>query len=244
MYATKQAHLIKAQIPDAHVTVLYMDLRAFGKGYEEFYDRVRSEGVVFRRAIGSEIYRKSDGDSLIVRTEDTFLGKTIELEADLVVLSSGLVPAEGSDYIAKLLKLSRSSDGFLMEGHPKLRPVDTNTDGVFLAGCCQGPKDIPDTVAQAKAAAASAIIPMVRGKVDVEPIVANLDEDLCAGCRLCESVCDYQAISFDEIKRIVFINTTLCKGCGSCSATCPAGAISLHHFTNEQIFAQLSALVE
>jgi len=242
MYAIKQAHLVKEKIPDALVTILYMDLRAFGKGYEEFYDRVRSEGVVFRRANGSEIYRK--GDCLVVRTEDTLLGKVIEVEADLVVLSAGLEPSKGSESVANLLKLARSPDGFFMEGHPKLRPVDTVIDGVFLAGCCQGPKDIPDTVAQAKAAAASAIIPMVKGKVLIEPIVSQLDEDLCAGCRLCESVCDYQVITYDETKGIVEINKTLCKGCGSCSVACPAGAITIAHFTNKQVFAQISAFME
>ena len=242
MYAIKQAHLVKEKIPDALVTILYMDLRAFGKGYEEFYDRVRSEGVVFRRANGSEIYRK--GDCLVVRTEDTLLGKVIEVEADLVVLSAGLEPSKGSESVANLLKLARSPDGFFMEGHPKLRPVDTVIDGVFLAGCCQGPKDIPDTVAQAKAAAASAIIPMVKGKVLIEPIVSQLDEDLCAGCRLCESVCDYQAITYDETKGIVEINKMLCKGCGSCSVACPAGAITIAHFTNKQVFAQISAFME
>ena len=240
MYAVKQAHLIKENIPDAEVTILYIDIRAFGKGYEEFYDRVRSEGVIFRRAIGSEIYRKGDG--LAVRTEDTFLGKIIEIETDLVVLSTGLEPGTGAENIAKLLKLSRSPDGFLMEAHPKLRPVDTAIEGVFLAGCCQGPKDIPDTVAQAKAAASSAIIPMARGKVFVEPIYAQVNEDLCASCRICESVCDFKAVQFDNEKGVMTVNIALCKGCGTCGATCPTGAITIQHFSDQQIYAQLSSL--
>ena len=242
MYATKQAHLVKEKIPDAQVTVLYMDLRAFGKGYEEFYDRVRAEGVLFRRANGSEIYKKGEG--LVVRTEDTLLGKTVEVEADLVVLSAGLESGAGSQAIAKLLKLSRSPDGFLMEAHPKLRPVDTATDGVYLAGCCQSPKDIPDTVAQAKAAAASAIIPMVRGKVFVEPINARVDEDVCCGCRVCESMCEYKATVFDEEKGVMTVNAALCKGCGSCGGACPTGAMSIIHYTDGQIFAQLESLTE
>ncbi|MFH1940731.1 MAG: 4Fe-4S dicluster domain-containing protein [bacterium] len=242
MYATKQAHLVKEKIPDAQVTVLYMDMRAFGKGFEEFYDRVRAEGVIFRRANGSEIYRKGEG--LVVRTEDTLLGKTVEVEADLVVLSAGLEPGAGSVAIAKLLKLSRSTDGFLMEAHPKLRPVDTATDGVYLAGCCQSPKDIPDTVAQAKAAAASAIIPMVRGKVFVEPINARVDEDVCCGCRVCESMCEYKATVFDEEKGVMTVNAALCKGCGSCGGACPTGAMSIIHYTDGQIFAQLESLTE
>jgi heterodisulfide reductase subunit A len=240
MYAIKQAHLIKEKSPDSHVTVLYMDLRCFGKGFEEFYDRVRAEGVVFRRAIGSEIYRKGEG--LAVRCEDTFLGRTVELEADLVVLSIGLEPGTGSEDAARILKLSRSADGFLMEAHPKLRPVDTATDGIYLAGCCQGPKDIPDTVAQAKAAASSALIPLVRGKVFVEPISAQVNEDLCCGCRLCETMCEYKATVFDEEKGVMTVNAALCKGCGSCGGACPAGAITIKHYTDAQIFAQLESL--
>jgi len=240
MYAIKQAHLIKEKIPDASVTILYMDLRCFGKGYEEFYDRVLFEGIIFRRAIGSEIYKKGDG--LTVRTEDTFLGKTVEVDADLVVLSVGMEIGEGSKQIADLLKLSSSTDEFLMEAHPKLRPVDTATDGIFLAGCCQSPKDIPDTVAQAKAAAASAVIPLSRGKVYVEPIVAVVNSVLCAGCRICESVCEYKAPEFDEENGIVEINTALCKGCGSCASACPSSAITAQHFTDAQILAQLHSL--
>jgi heterodisulfide reductase subunit A len=240
MYAIKQAHLVKEKIPDAHVTVLYMDLRCFGKGFEEFYDRVRSEGVIFRRAIGSEIYKKGEG--LAVRAEDTFLGKTVELETDLVVLSAGLEPGSGVYDMAMLLKLSRSPDGFLMEAHPKLRPVDTATDGVFLAGCCQGPKDIPDTVAQAKAAASSAITILVKGSVIVEPLTAQVKERICSGCRVCESVCESKAAVFDPVKRIMTINSVLCKGCGSCSAACPSGAITVAHFTDMQIFAQLESI--
>ena len=242
MYAIKQAHLVKEKIPDAQVTILYMDLRCFGKGFEEFYDRVRSEGVIFRRAIGSEIYRKGEG--LVVRTEDTFLGKTIEQDADLIVLSAGLEPGPEAEGIAKLLKLSRSPDGFLMEAHPKLRPVDTATDGIFVAGCCQGPKDIPDTVAQAKAAAASAIVPLVRGKVYVEPISATVDEDVCCGCRVCETMCEYKATVFDEDKGVMTVNSALCKGCGSCGGACPTGAITIKHYTDNQIFAQLRSLTE
>ena len=240
MYAVKQAHLVKEKIPDAQVTILYMDIRAFGKGFEEFYDRTRAEGVIFRRAIGSEIYRKGEG--LVVRTEDTFLGKTVEVDADLVVLSSGLEPGNDTADLAKLLKLSRSADGFLMEAHPKLRPVDTATDGVYLAGCCQAPKDIPDTVAQAKAAAASAIIPMAKGKVFVEPIVAEVDDEVCCGCRICETMCAYKATEFDSEKGVMSVNAALCKGCGACGGACPTGAMKIHHYTDEQIYAQIDSL--
>ena len=156
MYTAKQAHLVKEKIPDAEVTVLYIDVRAFGKGFEEFYDRVRGEGVIYRRGSPSEIYKK--GERLIVRAEDTLLGEPLQLEADLVVLATGIAPRGDAQGLATLLRLSSSPDGFFREAHPKLKPVETEREGVYLAGCCQGPKDIPDGVAQAKAAASSAII--------------------------------------------------------------------------------------
>ena len=131
-----------------------------------------------------------------------------------------------------------------MEAHPKLRPVDTATDGVYLAGCCQGPKDIPDTVAQAKAAAASALILMVQGKVYTEPISSQVNEEVCCGCRICEAVCDYKAVTFDSEKKTMTVNAALCKGCGSCSVACPTGAIAIQHYTDNQILAQIQYLSE
>ena len=156
MYTAKQAHLVKEKLPKANVTVFYMDVRAFGKGFEEFYDRVKREGVMYRRGSVSEIYKR--GDRVVVRAEDTILGEPLEMEADMVVLATGVVPRADVEDVAGLLDLERSPDGFFAEAHPKMRPVDTARDGVYLAGCCQGPKDIPDTVAQAKAAASSAIV--------------------------------------------------------------------------------------
>ncbi|MFH1690278.1 MAG: CoB--CoM heterodisulfide reductase iron-sulfur subunit A family protein [Candidatus Eisenbacteria bacterium] len=241
MFTAKQAHLIREKLPDANITVFYMDVRAFGKGYEEFYDRVRGENVVYRRGSVSEIYKR--GDRVVVRGEDTLIGEAMEVEADLVVLAAGLTASEHTDSIAKILKLSKSSDRFLMEAHPKLRPVDTATDGVFLAGCCQGPKDIPDTVSQAKAAASSAIIPMSRGTVRIEAISAVVDEDRCSGCRICVSVCPYGAISYDEKDKVSRVNEALCKGCGTCGAACPSGAMSTSHFTSGQMRAQVLALI-
>jgi heterodisulfide reductase subunit A len=241
MYTAKQAHLIREKLPKAAITVFYMDIRAFGKGYEEFYDRVRKENVTYRRGSVSEIYRR--GDRLVVRAEDTLLGEPMEVEADLVVLASGLTPRAETQEIVKLLKLSRSADGFLMEAHPKLRPVDTAVDGVFLAGCCQGPKDIPDVVAQAKAAAASAIGPMARGSVVAEALTAVVDEDLCSGCRMCVSVCPYGAIAYDEKADVSKVNEALCKGCGTCAAACPSGSITTSHYTSDQLLAQVVALI-
>jgi len=160
MYTAKHAHLVRDKLPNARITVSYMDVRAFGKGYEEFYDRVKQERVLYRRGEPSEVYRR--GDKLVVLAEDTTLGQPIEVEADLVVLATAAVPRSDVSETAALLELERSPDGFFQEAHPKLRPVDTATDGLFLAGCCQGPKDIPDTVAQAKAAASSALRVLVQ----------------------------------------------------------------------------------
>lgn len=162
MYTAKHAHLVREKLPDARVTVFYTDVRAYGKGFEQFYDRVREERVVYRRGNASEIYKR--GDRLVVRAEDTLLGEAVEVEADLVVLAAGLVPRNDAQATAELLRLSHSDDGFFQEAHPKLRPIDTEVEGIFLAGCCQGPKDIPDAVAQGKAAASSAIVIMSQGK--------------------------------------------------------------------------------
>ena len=241
MYTAKQAYLVKEQIPDANVTIFYMDVRAFGKGFEEFYDRVRMEGIRYRRGNASEIYRK--GKRLVVRAEDTLLSETLEVEADLVVLAVGMVPRHDVKDVASLLKLSRSPDGFFLEAHPKLRPIDTTTDGVFLAGTCQGPKDIADTVAQAKAAASSALIPLSRGRVKVESIVSVVNQEICSGCGICEELCAYGALSLHPWKGVMTINEVLCKGCGACAAACPSGAITLSHFTHDQILAQLETLV-
>ncbi len=241
MYAIKNARLYKEKHPEAEIFIFYMDIRAFGKGYEEFYKRAQDEyGIKFIRGKPAEIKEDPKTKNLIVRVENTLLGKTIEFEFDLVVLSVGLEPGEDADKIAKLFKLSRSADGFFLEAHPKLKPVDTHTEGVFLAGCCQGPKDIPDSVAQGSAAAARAAIPMSKGEVEVEPIVAYVNEELCIGCRLCERTCDFGAVTIENRKAKV--NPALCKGCGACAGACPTGAMQVRHFKDEQIFAMIEAL--
>jgi len=242
MFIIKQAHLVKDKLPGCNVTSYYMDIRAYGKGFEEFYDRVRSEGVLFKRGKPSEVFRKKD--RLVVRVEDTLLGRIIEHETDLVVLGVGLEPSAGQKELAQKLKLSLSSDRFLLEAHPKLRPVETNAEGVFLAGCCQGPKDIPDTVAQAKGAAGSAIALLNKGKVRIEPIVAEVTEEACSGCHVCESLCPYSALVFDTARGVMTVNQALCKGCGVCPSACPSGAIVMRHFTTRQVEAQLDALLE
>jgi heterodisulfide reductase subunit A len=160
MAVAKQAHLAHDRLPGAQITVFYMDVRAFGKGFEEFYDRVRGEGITYRRGNPSEIIRR--GDKVVVRAEDTLLGEPVEVEADLVVLAVGMLPRLDAGSVAEMLHLSRSDDGFFLEEHPKLRPVESGIAGIYLAGCCQGPKDIPDTVAHAKAAASAAMISLAR----------------------------------------------------------------------------------
>jgi heterodisulfide reductase subunit A len=237
MFTAKQAALVKDRIPDARITICYIDIRAFGKGYEQFYDQVQQKGIFYRKGIPSEIYQRSG--RLIVKADDELLGEPYEEEADLVVLATGLTPRRDANHIRSLLKLSQSPDRFFLEAHPKLRPLDTATDGIFLAGTCQGPKDISDTVAQAHGAASRATIPLFAGKVKIEPITSVVDVSFCAGCGLCEEICEFRALKLDLYRKIMTVNEALCKGCGACNAACPSGAISLRHFKTEQIIAQI-----
>jgi heterodisulfide reductase subunit A len=243
MYTSKQASVVAEKLPNANVTVFYMDIRAFGKGFEEFYDRVREQGVFYRRGNPSEILHNPKGDGLIVRVEDTLLHRPVEVPADLVVLAVGIEPRESTSEVATLLRLSTSADGFLAEAHPKLRPVDTAVAGVFVAGCCQGPKDIPDSIAQARAAASAALVPLMRGRVSVEAATAFVDSELCAGCGVCIEHCTYGALQMHPFRGVMTVNAVLCQGCGACAAACPSGAINLHHFTFEQTLAQVDALM-
>jgi heterodisulfide reductase subunit A len=181
MYLAKQAHLLQEKVPDCNISVLYQDVRAFGKGFEEFYDRVKGEGLSYRRGLASEIYKKPGSDRVIVRAEDTMLGEPYELEADLVVLGIGLKPSEGSEKLFELLGISQTVDKFAKEAHPKLRPVDTEIEGVFVTGCAQGPKDIPDSVAQGKAAASALLSLLARGKAKVRTSVTEIEEEVCIG---------------------------------------------------------------
>ncbi len=241
MSTAKQALYIKNEIPDAKVTVCYIDVRAFGKGHEEFYERVQGKKVLYRRGVVSELYKK--GDKLLVRAEDTLLGEMYEEEADLVVLATGLRPRQDTADLAKILRISTGSEGFFLEAHPKLGPVETTTDGIVLAGCCLGPKDITDSVTQGHAAAVKASAPLFLGKVRKEPLVAQIDEEVCAGCRLCESVCEYSALLFDERRQVMTVNEVLCRGCGTCSATCPSGANQIRNTIKKQIFTMIAELV-
>ena len=241
MVTARQAHLVCERLPNSQVTVFYMDMRAYGKGFEEYYDQLRQDGVLYRRGNPSEIIRR--GDRLVVRAEDTLLCESVEVEADLVVLAVGMEPRSNSAEITGLLKLSRSTDGFMMEAHPKLRPVDTSMAGVYLAGCCQGPKDICDTISQARAAASAAMIPLMRRQVQVEATTSFIDEEICAGCGQCAEVCTFGALSLHPLRNVMTVNPVLCQGCGACAATCPSGAINVHHFTFEQFISQIDALM-
>jgi heterodisulfide reductase subunit A len=240
MVNAKQAHLVKERFPDAQVTVFYADVRAFGKGHEEFYDAVRQQGVRYRRGYVSEVYRR--GDRIVVRAEDTLMQTPVEVEADWVVLGIGLTPCAETDEIAHMLGLPRSGDGFLLEIHPKLRPVETAVDGVFLAGTCQGPKDMVDTIAQARAAASSALALLCRGKVKVESATAFVNEEMCAGCGVCVATCPYGAPALSARTGKARVNAVLCKGCGACQAACPSKAIQVMQFTPRQILAEIAAL--
>lgn len=248
MYALKFSHLVKDRTA-AEVYQFYIDMRAFGKGYEEFYSRVLNEGTnIIRGKVGEVVparYRYTLGDEgcLVVRCEDTLVGKFREIPVDMLVLCNALEPQADCGNLANTLGLSRSPDGFFLERHPKLDPVGTNSDGIYLAGACQGPKDIPDTVAQAQAAAARILATISKGEVLIDPIRAEINEDHCSGCRMCNALCPYQAITFDGEKRVSSVNETLCKGCGTCVAACPAGAIAGTGFTDDQILAELEAIL-
>jgi heterodisulfide reductase subunit A len=239
MYTAKQAHLVKEKIPDAELIIYYTDLRAFGKGFEEFYNRVQGEGVIYRRRELEDPIQVKEGKrgKVVVKAKGY-----PDTEADLVVLATAIVPREDTKELARLLNINQSADGFLLEAHPKLRPVDTFTDGIFLAGCCQGPKDIPDAVAQASGAAVRACEPLSQGKVEVEAISCEIDNDLCSGCRVCEELCAYSALEFDEKEKVMQVNDVICKGCGSCASACPTGAISMRHFNSQQILAQIGGI--
>jgi len=237
MYTAKQAHLVKERIPEAKVTICYIDVRAFGKGHEQFYEKVQKMGVLYRKGIPSEVYQRAG--KLIVKAEDELLGEPYEEEADLVVLAIGLTQRNDADRIRSLLKLSQGVDRFYLEAHPKLRPLDTAIDGIFLAGTCQGPKDICDTLSQAHGTASRATIPLFAGRVKIEPITSVVDASYCAGCGLCEQFCEFRALKMDPYRKVMTVNEALCKGCGACNAACPSGAISLRHFKTEQIIAQI-----
>jgi heterodisulfide reductase subunit A len=241
MYALKLAHLLKEKT-GAEIYSFYIDIRAPGKSFEEFYQRVAEEGVHFIRGKVADIYPSANG-RLTMQAEDTLLGVVRKIEVDMAVLATGLEPRRDAQEVRRVFNIGCSREGFFQERHPKLAPVSTFTDGIFLAGCCQGPKDIPDTVAQAGAAAAEALALIDAGFVELEPNTAYIREEECSGCKTCVPLCPYHAISYDGAARKSYINEALCKGCGTCVAACPSSAIGQHLFEDEQIFDEIEGLL-
>ncbi len=247
MATLKQAILTREKLgKEVNIYVCFNDMRAFGKGYDEFYRRARDLDVNFVAGLPSDI-RSDIKAALHFDVYDRGTNKLLELHPDLVVLTNGLVPNRDLGKVSALFHVSRSSDGFLLEAHPKLRPLESVMGGIFLAGACQGPKDIPDAVAQASGAAAKVIDLLASGEIELEPLKAVINEDLCSGCRICESVCPFIAIEMEtktvdvEEKLRAEVIEASCQGCGLCVSVCPTNAIKMRHYTDEQIIAQVHA---
>ncbi|MFO7905541.1 MAG: 2Fe-2S iron-sulfur cluster-binding protein [Planctomycetota bacterium] len=246
MYSLKFAHLVLEKT-GAEVYNFYIDMRTPGKGYEEFYKRLLHEGVNFVRGKCAEVTEVAESPEeegkLIVVGEDTLLGVTRRVPVDMVILSAGLKPHADVAEVAHKFSLSCAQGEFFLEKHPKLAPVEAASDGIYLAGACQGPKDIPDTVAQGAAAAACALALMDKGSITLEPITSWIDPDRCSGCQTCLASCPYGAIEFDEEKKVSVVVEELCKGCGTCVATCPAGVAQQKSFADAQIYAELDGIL-
>lgn len=244
MYSLKLAQLARDYI-GSEVVEFYRDMRTFGKDYEAFYERVGRNGVDFKR-FDRDIRVEQHNGRLAVITKDMYTGEPQESLVDMVILSTGMEPNLDTPEVAKTFGISLSPDGFFLEKHPKLGPVETATDGVFLAGTCQGPKDIPDSVAQGSAAAAAALTLMDTGSVTLEPFTTYVVAEKCGGCRTCEGLCPYSAISMIDFngRQVAYINEALCKGCGACAAACPANAATQHGFTSDQVLAEIEGILE
>jgi heterodisulfide reductase subunit A len=244
MNTIKDSLLIKEHWPGTEIYVFYVDIRAYGKGFEDLYRRARKEGVVFIRGLPAEIKEDKRTHSVWLIGENTLQKELYKIKADMAILSIGLEARKDSEMIQRLLTLSRNQDGFFLEAHPKLRPVDAATGGIFFAGCAESPKDIKDSVTQASAAAARAGILMAKGKVTVEAITPIFYPEKCKACGLCVKVCPYNAITLNKDLRQVRIIEAACGGCGTCAAECAFGALTQNHFTDEQIVAQIDAVTE
>jgi len=246
MYSLKLAHLMKERT-GAEVFNFYIDMRTPGKGYEEFYDRLLDEGVHFVRGRVAEVTdwpaHPSEKGKLVIRAEDTLAAFVRRIPVDMVVLAVGLEPQPDAQAVRRMFNISCSSEGWFLERHPKLAPVSTFTEGVYIAGACQGPRDIPDSVAQAGAAAAEAMALIDSQFVELEPYTAFITEEECSGCKSCIPMCPYQAISFVPEKKKAAINEVLCKGCGTCVAACPSSSIQQNFFEDEEIFEEVEGLL-
>ncbi|SPE51173.1 CoB--CoM heterodisulfide reductase iron-sulfur subunit A 2 [Verrucomicrobia bacterium] len=246
MHSMKLAQLVREHT-DADVTVFYLDIRAPGKGCEEFYDKSLRDGIQFVRGRVAEVtdwaLAPEEEGKLVIRVEDTLAGFVRRIPVDMIVLAVGMEPHADAQDVRRLFNLSCGSEGWFLEKHPKLAPVSTFTDGVFIAGCCQGPKDIPDSIAQAGAAAAEAMALIDKGYIEQEPNTAYILEQDCSGCKSCLPLCPFTAITFDEAKQKASINAALCKGCGTCVAACPSGSIHQNLFEDEEIFSEIDGVL-
>jgi len=245
MYTAKHAILLKEHVPDAQAFVFYIDIRSTKKNYEQFILKAqRDYGAMYIRGRVSRIYQK--GDRLVVKGADTLAGTPIEIEADLVVLATAVVPQPDAAEMGRRLSIPYDQYAIFTEAHPKLRPVESVTRGIFLAGCCQSPMDIPEAVATGSAAAAKVCGILSHDELTLEARIAKVDTARCSGCLTCVNVCPFEAIVADKVdsRTVSRIIPSLCQGCGTCTATCPAEAITLSGFNNSQIFAQISAPFE
>jgi heterodisulfide reductase subunit A2 len=244
MYTAKQAILLKEHDPEAQAYVFYIDIRAGGKDYEEFVRRSQDEyGALWLRGRVSKLYEE-DG-KLIVRGEDTLIGRPVEIAADMVVLATGIEASEGADELARTLSVSYNDYGFIVEAHPKLRPLESNTDGIYLAGVVSGPRDIPETVAQGSGVAAKALALFSKDSLVTEPMISSSDPSRCTGCFACQQVCPFNAIGEETLRdgrTVAKVNESLCKGCGTCVVACRPGAMNLRGFTDQQLFSEIMAL--
>jgi len=249
MYALKYAHLIKDKLGEETVVYnFYIDLRCFGKGYEEFLIRVQSEGVKMIRGKAARVTDKAQNPEeegkLITIAEDTLSQRMLRVPTDMVILCPAIKARDDADEVGRLFGIRLGTDGFFTEEHSKMAPLKTAVSGIFLAGTCQGPKDIPDTVAQASGAASQALQLAIRGKVEIPTTIAWIDKDLCEGCQTCVELCEYSAIEFDQQREISGVNQALCNGCGSCAHVCPNGALHIWQFKEKQIVTEADGIME
>ncbi|MEM2088643.1 MAG: hydrogenase iron-sulfur subunit [Thermoproteota archaeon] len=244
MITLKQALLVKKNNPEVDVTVFYIDIRAGGKEYESIFRMAREAGIRFIRGRPSSIEEASG--MLTVSAEDTLSGEKVEETFDIIVLAVGMQPSQGSDEIGEILRVPRDQYGFFMEAHIKLKPVETVVNGIFLAGSCAGPTDIPMTIARGHAAASKTLMLFSRDFIELEPITSYVDPMKCKGCLACTKMCPYQALKPVELegRKVIQVTQSMCAGCGTCTAGCPFNALNQYHFTDEQIFAQIDAALE
>ena len=246
MQSLKFAHVVRERT-GAQVYECYIDIRTSAKAYDEFYQHVLEENVLFVRGKVAEVTDAArlpgEEGKLIVQVEDTLAGKQRRIPVDMVILSAGLEPRADSKEIAKRFGISCSYEGWFIERHPKLDPIATMTDGIFIAGACQGPKDIPAAVAQGAAAAARVMGLVGQGQISLEPVRAYVNEAQCSGCRICNNMCPFNAITFHEDRAVSEINPALCQGCGTCVSACPAGAIRGSHYSDQQVMAQIEGIL-